>query len=150
MGWKIWFLYMHVCESRGLLIILGTIIILVRNKKCCQLNSHTSIVRHPDYRNTKMWKYAFLRTDTMVVIFLKKAVKLKSSWFVMLCFRCTAQWFSDPICECVLFQILFPSKLLQNVKYSSLYRTSLLVIYFVYSSVYFKEIHLKRKKHGTY
>ena len=36
----------------------------------------------------------------------------------------------------ILFQILFPSKLLQNIEFSVLYSRSLLNVYFIYSSVY--------------
>ena len=37
---------------------------------------------------------------------------------------------------CILFQILFPYGLSQNIEFPLLYSTSLLVIYFIYSSWY--------------
>ena len=36
----------------------------------------------------------------------------------------------------VLFQIIFPYRLLQEIEFSGLYSRSLLIIYFVYNSVY--------------
>ena len=36
----------------------------------------------------------------------------------------------------ILFQMLFPCSLLQNIEFPVLYRRSLLIIYFMYSSVY--------------
>ena len=36
----------------------------------------------------------------------------------------------------ILFCILFPYRLLQNIEYSSLYSRSLLIICFIYSNVY--------------
>ena len=43
---------------------------------------------------------------------------------------------SDSVYTYILFQILFPSRLLQDIEYSSvLYSRSLLVIYFLFSRV---------------
>ena len=51
------------------------------------------------------------------------------------------------MCVYILFQILFPLKLLKNVKYSSLcYTADLFVIYFVYSSVCILKSCTRKKK----
>ena len=50
---------------------------------------------------------------------------LKYSWFTMLCFRCIAKWFSfihthTHTHTYIVFKILFPYRLLQNIEYASL------------------------------
>ena len=44
---------------------------------------------------------------------------MKCGWFTVLRFRCTAEWFTYSY-TCILFQILFPSRLLRNAEQSSL------------------------------
>ena len=53
---------------------------------------------------------ATLENTLFIFLFL-----LKYSWFIILCFRCTAKWFSW------FFQITFNFRLLQDIEYSSLY-----------------------------
>ena len=65
---------------------------------------------------------------------------LKYSWLVMLCwvsFRHTSKWFNyTHSYVSILFQIFFNYRPLQDAEYSSLCYRSLLIIYFIHSSVY--------------
>ena len=77
---------------------------------------------------------------TLSYIFLKLTVRLLFIYYwsiadYCLSFRCTAKWFSYTY-KYIFFQILFPYMLLQNTEYSVLHSRSLVVICFIYNTVY--------------
>ena len=81
----------------------------------------------------------------MVFSFIFCVIYLKFfhySWFTVMCFSCRAKWFRYPYIyvSMYLFWILLPNRLVPDIEYVPvLYSRSLLVIYFIYSSIYIGE-----------